>query len=146
MSAGLRKQTLPLGKLCPTCHNIFAQWDAIIEVYFKAVFHPPGVFLKWYKDPRDWILSVNDGCVFCLRMFDSLEKEEAENLIQTLASSSEVSMKTDFYHKGSKGWTLHSFFYLAGQTNSPTRERDLERRFGSPQTSLEFQESGTLGG
>jgi hypothetical protein len=145
MSEGLRKQTLPLGKLCPTCHNIFAQWDVIIEVYFEAVFHHPRVFLKWYKTPRNWILSVNDGCVFCLRMFDSLEKEEAENLIQSLASSSEVSMKTNFYHKGSKGWTLHSSFYSAGQTDLTTKEHDLARRFGTPQTSLEFQESGTSG-
>jgi hypothetical protein len=143
MSESLGMQTSPMGKLCSACSNIFAQWDVIIEKYFDTFsMNLGGLFLNYHNDPREWILSANDGCVFCLRMFDSLEKEEAEALIQSLASGHELSMKTATWHKGATGWRISSSFYLARQTDLTPREQERENKFGRPETSLELQEAG----
>ena len=90
MSEQLRIQRSPIEKLCLNCHNIFDHWDDIKrnlrKLYYSAVDH--------YQDSRMWIALVNDGCVLCMRMFDGLTIEKAQELSQPLALGFDIAMQT----------------------------------------------------
>ena len=76
-----------LGKLCPTCRNMFDTWDEIVEeLEFYFQFGRPGqgcYGLPFHKDAISWRTEVENGCVFCMRLFDSLKEDANLKVIRS---------------------------------------------------------------
>jgi hypothetical protein len=92
MSENLVVQNSGLGKLCSTCHGIFNKWDEVIRGLQPRAFTD----ISHYDDPRMWIASADDGCVFCFRILDNLRggAEALKALRQSLALGIELKMKS----------------------------------------------------
>jgi hypothetical protein len=88
MAENLIDQDSALGKLCSTCRNIFNHWDSIIgQLEISRRYKIP-----YHDDARIWIASADDGCVFCLRILDNLDRPDV--LRQTLALGTEIKMES----------------------------------------------------
>lgn len=79
-----------LGKLCPTCRNMFDTRDEIVEeleFYFQFGSRGRGCYgLPFHKDAISWRTEVKNGCVFCMCLFDSLTEEANLKVIRSRRS------------------------------------------------------------
>ena len=82
--------SLYLGKLCPTCRHLFDTWDEIVEeleLHFQTrgprgrSNSPYG--LPFHDDAVAWRTEVENGCVFCMRLFDSLKEKASCRVVQS---------------------------------------------------------------
>jgi hypothetical protein len=87
MAENVPSSSLHLGKLCPTCRNLFDIWDEIVEeleFYFRIGRGGNGSYgLAFHNDAVAWRTEVENGCVFCMRLFDSLKEEASCKIIQS---------------------------------------------------------------
>lgn len=78
---------LQLGKLCSTCRNIFDTWDQIVEksnFYFQFESLEGSPYgLPFHKDAITWRGEIENGCVLCMRLFDSLKEEPSRKVVQS---------------------------------------------------------------
>ncbi|KUJ11207.1 HET-domain-containing protein [Mollisia scopiformis] len=85
-----------LGKLCPTCRNLFDTWDEIVEElesYFQFGRGGKGSYgLAFHRDAIAWRIEVENGCIFCIRLFDSL-KEEARCKVLESRTKGELQVR-----------------------------------------------------
>jgi hypothetical protein len=69
---------------------MFDTWDEIVEeleFYFKFGSRGQGPYgLPFHKDAISWRTEVENGCVFCMRLFDSLTEEANLKVIRSRRS------------------------------------------------------------
>jgi hypothetical protein len=90
MAENVPTTSLYLGKLCPTCRHLFVTWDEIVEeleLHFE-IRGPRGrsngpYGLPFHDDAVAWRTEVENGCVFCMRLFDSLEEKASCRVVQS---------------------------------------------------------------
>jgi hypothetical protein len=84
-----------LGRRCPICRNIFDTWDEIVEeleFYFNFKGRDRTYGISYHKDVFAWRAEVEKGCVFCLRLFNSLTKEASAKITQSLRDGANVQV------------------------------------------------------
>jgi hypothetical protein len=89
MSAIIPTPEPQLGKLCAPCRNIFDDWEEIQRLFEKK---SDTYNIPYHKDPFAWQAAVNKGCVLCMRLFDSLTKDETRKLSKSLQDGVEVEV------------------------------------------------------
>jgi hypothetical protein len=138
MSESLIDQDSGLGKLCSTCRDIFNRWDTTDR---PEILESKDI--SYYDDPRMWIASADDGCVFCIRMLDGLERVGAAALCQSLALGTEIRMQTRLCSSLS-GVNIYSQFSLARVNLWGQTVWEVEQKFNSASTDLVLPGPGTI--